>query len=118
MNSLIGDRIKILRLKQKLTQEELAKQLGVNNKSSIANYEAGYSTPKDDIKIKMCELFNCSMDYLMGLSAEPEERIYPKNPKSKIQQILELADGLSIQEANYLIKQFNKAKIQIEEVRK
>ena len=50
-----------------LTQEELAKKLGLNNKSSIANYESSYSIPSDDIKLKMCEVFNCSMDYLMGI---------------------------------------------------
>lgn len=61
-------RIKELRNNSRLTQEELAKKLGLNNKSSIANYESGYSVPSDDIKLKMCEVFDCTMDYLMGES--------------------------------------------------
>lgn len=66
--SILSIRIKELRNELNLTQEELAKKLGLNNKSSIANYESGYSVPSDEIKLKMCEIFNCSMDYLMGKS--------------------------------------------------
>ena len=36
------------------------------------------------------------------------------NSKNKLEQILDLANGLTIQEANYLIKRLNKSKIQIE----
>ena len=64
----IQERIKELRKEYGYTQESLAKALGLNAKSSIANYENGSNAPSDEIKIKMCELFNCSMDYLMGLS--------------------------------------------------
>ena len=35
------------------------------------------------------------------------------NTKNKLEQILELANGLAIQEVTYLIKQLNKSKIQI-----
>ena len=66
--NILSIRIKELRTELGLTQEELAKKLGLNNKSSIANYESGYSIPSDEIKKKMCETFNCTMDYLMGQS--------------------------------------------------
>ncbi len=62
----IGIRIKQLRLEAKLTQEELALKIGsVKGKSSIANYENGSNLPSDEVKLKMCEIFNCSLDYLM-----------------------------------------------------
>lgn len=64
-NKQIGIRIKKLREELKLTQNELASKLGLNSETAIANYEAGYSIPKDEIKIKMCKLFNCTLDYLM-----------------------------------------------------
>ena len=66
--SILSKRIRKLRNDLNLTQEELAKKLGLNNKSSIANYESGYSIPSDEVKLKMCEVFGCSMDYLMGNS--------------------------------------------------
>ena len=62
----IKDRIKELRKEKGLTQEELAKMLGLSAKSNIANYENGANAPSDEVKLKMCEIFNCSMDYLMG----------------------------------------------------
>ena len=65
----IGARIKSLRLELGLTQEELAlKIVSVKGKSSIANYENGSNLPSDEVKLKMCQIFNCSLDYLMGKS--------------------------------------------------
>ena len=64
----IKERIKELRKEYGYTQESLAKALGLNAKSSIANYENGSNAPSDEIKLKMCKLFNCSMDYLIGKS--------------------------------------------------
>lgn len=66
--SILSIRINQMRKEINLTQEELAKKLGLNNKSSIANYESGYSIPSDEVKLKMCEVFHCSTDYLMGNS--------------------------------------------------
>lgn len=65
---MVGNRIKMLRKELGLTQEELAIKLGLKGKSSIANYEKGTISPSDDIKLQMSKLFNCSIDYLMGIS--------------------------------------------------
>ena len=65
---LVGNRIKSLRLENKLTQENLALLLGLNNKSSISQYENGSIIPSDKIKLKLCDIFNCPMEYLMGVS--------------------------------------------------
>ena len=64
----IGERIKKMRLEKDWTQKDLALHLGLKNDTAIANYESNYSTPKDEIKYKLCKIFNCSMDYLMGES--------------------------------------------------
>lgn len=66
----IGVRIKFLREEIRLTQKELAIKLNLNSETAIANYESGYSIPKDEIKYKLCKIFNCSMDYLLCLSDE------------------------------------------------
>lgn len=65
---IIAERIKSLRKENGYTQEQLADLLGLNAKSSIANYESGANAPSDEIKTKMCDLFDCTMDYLMGKS--------------------------------------------------
>lgn len=66
---LVGIRIKEERTKLGLTQEELALKLGLNSKGSLSQYESGSVLPSDEIKLKMCEIFSCSLDYLMGQSA-------------------------------------------------
>lgn len=66
MKIKIGARIKFLRNELGITQEQLANKLpNVKGKSSIANYENGSNLPSDEVKLKMCEIFNCSLDYLM-----------------------------------------------------
>lgn len=63
---IIAERIKTLRKEKGYTQEQLAEMLGLNAKSSVANYESGANSPSDDIKLKLCEIFGCTMDYLIG----------------------------------------------------
>lgn len=60
-----ADRLKELRKSNSLTQEDLGKILGVG-KTTISMYENGNSTPNDEIKIKIADHFNVSMDYLIG----------------------------------------------------
>ncbi len=83
MDNLIGDRIKILRLESNLTQRELALKLGLKGKSSIANYENSSNAPSDEVKLKMCKLFNCSLDYLMGLTSVKKKVYNEKTMLSK-----------------------------------
>ena len=73
----IGNRINLERKNIGLTQEELAIKLGLNNKSSVSQYEKGDTLPSDDIKMQMCNLFNCSLDYLLCKSdiRNPEKEI-------------------------------------------
>ena len=66
--NITGIRIREMRLEKNWTQKDLANKLGLKNETAIANYESGYSIPKDEIKSKMCEIFNCTMDELMGQS--------------------------------------------------
>lgn len=66
MENILGKRIELERNKLGLNQIELAKKLNLSSSASISQYERGERTPNDDIKLKMCELFNCSLDYLVG----------------------------------------------------
>lgn len=64
---MVGNRVKLLREELDLKQDELAKKIGVSP-SAIGMYERDLREANDDIKLKMCDLFNCSMDYLTGNS--------------------------------------------------
>jgi len=66
MNTL-GKRIKSQRLEKSLTQSELAKLLGSKTYTTISKWESDDNFPQGkDIK-KMCEIFNVTSDYLLGL---------------------------------------------------
>lgn len=63
-----ADRIKDLRIYNNWNRKELANKLGLSEKE-LEGYEIGYNTPNDYIKYNMCKVFNCTMDYLMGLTS-------------------------------------------------
>lgn len=65
--SILGNRIKKERENLHLTREELAKKIGVSY-SAIAMYEQGNREPNNELLLKICEIFNCTLDYLMGKS--------------------------------------------------
>lgn len=69
MNTL-GNRIKNLRKSKKLTQNELANIINVN-RGTLANWEINRSMP-DAVTIKrLAEYFNCTADYLLGITDSP-----------------------------------------------
>lgn len=63
----LAERVKELRKEKYLTQDEFGKIFGVV-KSTVSLYESNKSTPDDEIKKKIAEYFNVSLDYLMGQS--------------------------------------------------
>ena len=66
MENILGKRIELERTRLGLNQIELAKKLNLSSSASISQYESGDRVPSDDIKLKMCEIFDCSLDYLLG----------------------------------------------------
>lgn len=61
------NRLKKLREEFHMTQQELADKLS-GAKSTIAMYENETRKPSMEVLIKLSEIFNCSIDYLLGKS--------------------------------------------------
>lgn len=68
---VIGNRIRELREKNDINQQDLARYLKVA-KSTLSQYETGSRIPNDDIKKAIAEKFNVSVDYLLGLTDIPD----------------------------------------------
>lgn len=65
----IGKRIKEERQLNKLTQQELAEQIGVTQ-DSISLWEKGKRIPDTQYIISLCKILNISSDYLLGLEED------------------------------------------------
>lgn len=63
-----GQRLAELRKDKNLNQEECAALLGIS-KNSLSKYENNINDPDDKLKLKIAELFNVSLDYLMGAAS-------------------------------------------------
>lgn len=61
------NRIKELRLEKKITQLQLSIELGVTQET-ISAYEHNRHLPSVSALISMSEIFDASMDYIIGLS--------------------------------------------------
>ena len=67
----LGNTLKTLRLREGLTQAQLAKRLELS-KSVISAYEIGLRFPSYDVLIQIANIFKVSTDYLLGLEREQE----------------------------------------------
>ena len=63
----IGNRIKTARKEMKLTQAELADKLSLTSSSrqTIGEWEKGKLRPHLDYMLRMCEIFECELGYLL-----------------------------------------------------
>lgn len=62
---MFGKRLRNLRENQRLKQEELGKRLGLSP-STIGMYEQGRRQPDNEILLKISNIFDVSIDYLLG----------------------------------------------------
>lgn len=76
-----SNRIKQLREEKELTQKELADMLNINEKT-IYRYETGIYEPSASALIKLSQIFNVSIDYLLGKSP-----MNVKNLKDELERI-------------------------------
>ena len=61
------NRIKFLREELNMTQQELANKLN-GAKSTVAMYEKGDRKPSMEILLRLSDIFDCSIDYILGKS--------------------------------------------------
>ncbi len=62
---MLSKNIKELRTEKGLSQEQLAKQIGVSQKA-IDYWERNVNEPKASYIIKLADFFDVSADYLLG----------------------------------------------------
>lgn len=79
------DRIKNLRSQSNFTTQKLGEMLGKTD-AAIRMWETGRSKPDADTLIKLAEIFDCTTDYLLGVS-DTKSRRSSKRFVSRYQQL-------------------------------
>jgi Predicted transcriptional regulators len=67
----IGDRLEKLRKERKLSQNDMAKFLGIT-RQGYGNYESGARRPDNETLQKLADFFEVSTDYLLGRTDDPK----------------------------------------------
>jgi transcriptional regulator with XRE-family HTH domain len=67
---MLSQRLRQARKNKKLTQEELAKVVNTK-KTTISNYETGYSSPSNEMLNDLADVLEVSTDYLLGRTDDP-----------------------------------------------
>lgn len=84
-----GNRIKGMREQRGIKQGQFADSMGIS-RQSMSNYESGKHSPDIDIIVKMADFFQCSTDYLLGLTEHPN----PEQAKNYGEDISRLSQAL------------------------
>ena len=89
---MVGDLIKKHRVLKELTQKELADLLDVSP-STVGMYEQNRRIPDAEILVKISNIFNVTVDYLLGNSDQKKEQYYFDNETAELaQELLENND--------------------------
>ena len=64
---LFKERLKELRIENKLSQQELAIKLNVSQRS-ISSWETGFRQPDFEMLEKIANFFDVTADYILGIS--------------------------------------------------
>jgi transcriptional regulator with XRE-family HTH domain len=67
---MLGERLINLRKDKGLTQKELSETLCINYRT-YSGYERDEIEASDDVKVRLAQYYNVSVDYLLGLISEP-----------------------------------------------
>lgn len=71
---MLAKRIRSLRIEKTLTQAELAKLIGVSQQT-IGSWEVGRTAPNHEFLICLAKIFNCSAEYLLGMTDKRTETV-------------------------------------------
>ena len=97
------NRIRDLRKEHKLSQQELAKQLGVNQ-TAVSQWERGVTTPSSTVMVDLCKLWNVTPDFLLGLSDEKKASTLEQVDAKELQLLKDLVDQLTPDQQQELLR--------------
>ena len=96
MTLIYGERIKSLREEHKYTQKQVADYLEIDQ-SNLSKIELGKRKISMDLLEKLCSLYNCSEEYILGESDEytPSNIAFRKNRKMDLNVIAQINETMN-----------------------
>lgn len=112
MDTTFGERLKALRNEKHLTGEELGKLLNVT-KVAVSKWETNDRFPDKDILIKLADIFNVTLDYLLCRTNIRDAAVYENNINGKPVHIeykeRSYVGGLTYEQVNKILKGLDEA---------
>lgn len=96
----LGDKIKLIRYKHDMSQDELAKVLDIN-RNYLSRIETNKSYPTMDVLIKLAKYFNISIDNLLDISFD---KVDSKSKREKIDKINKSCLNLSSGDLDFILR--------------
>ena len=100
----MGKRLRELRLKRNLSQEEVARHIGIT-RSAYSHYEINNRQPVYETLIKLADFFNVSIDYIIFGSASGSVRRNWDTPDT--QEMLDLFQNMNPEQRKKSIRLMN-----------
>lgn len=102
----IGKKIRDLRKRKKLTQEELSEKIGVSAQA-VSKWEKGISLPDISVLLPLCEVLGVGVDSLLGGNRKNEL-------EEKFQQALRLGEKATLAVSEEALREFPNDKVWLE----
>lgn len=115
--STLGERLRNMRTYHGLTQTEVSQRTGLNNKN-LSNWENGVAKPSIDDLVLLSNIYETSVDSLLGRVAEPvtalnPAKLSPAEMKYIVQKCTRRKDE---DEDKRLVTAYHRASAQIQEI--
>ncbi len=88
----LGERLKALRISNKMDQKVLGDRVGVS-KGAISAYETAIRYPSYEVLLRIAAVFHVSTDYLLGLDDAPKVSLEGLS-EDNVRLVLELVEAL------------------------
>ena len=105
--------LRILRTKKNISQIKLSTEIEISQEL-VSQYELGKSLPSIENLVKIADYFNCSTDYLLGLTNDFSKKSDLKKDDLEVTELIQNYSYLSLKNReklksylNYLLKNEN-----------
>ena len=99
----ISQKLKELREEQNKSQYKVSQELGIE-RYNYANWEQDRSEPNLEMLSKLADIFNCSIDYLLGKEDNSSNKKITSSLTSKEERLLKAFQFLDNDEQNKIIE--------------